>query len=53
MRVILKRNIFTAIGRFRANGKEPVELPDSLHGSLPKDAKVVEGPKRVATRKTG
>jgi hypothetical protein len=45
MRVILKRNFFSSVGRFRANGKTPIEMPDSLIDKLPKDAVVVEKPK--------
>lgn len=45
MLVILKRNFFTDLGRFRSTGKTPVEIPDSLAGKLPRDAVVIERPK--------
>ena len=44
MKVLLKRNWFTPLGRFKKSATKkgpPVEIPDSLRGRLPSDAVVV------------
>ena len=44
MQVLLKRNWFTPIGRFKKSATKkgpPVEIPDSLRGRLPSDAVIV------------
>lgn len=44
MQVLLKRNWFTPIGRFKKAATKkgpPVEIPDSLRGRLPSDAVIV------------
>ena len=45
MQVLLKRNWFTPLGRFKKSATKkgpPVEIPDSLRGRLPSDAIVVD-----------
>lgn len=45
MQVLLKRNWFTPIGRFKKSATKkgpPVEIPDSLRGRLPSDAVIVD-----------
>ena len=47
MQVLLKRNWFTPIGRFKKSATKrgpPVEIPDSLRGRLPSDAVIVDDP---------
>lgn len=47
MKVILKSDLFTPMGRFRKteNSRYPTELPDDVLPHLPKTATVVEEPK--------
>lgn len=45
MKVILKRNFATHMGRFRKG--DPVEMPDELFGALPSDAVIVNPPRTV------
>lgn len=44
MKAILKRSIFTHVGRFRSDGPREVTLPDVLFDSLPHDAVVTKPP---------
>ena len=44
MKVLLRRNWFTPLGRFKKSATKkgpPVEIPDSLRGRLPSDAIIV------------
>ena len=45
MQVLLKRNWFTPIGRFKKSATKkgpPVEIPEALRGRLPSDAVIVD-----------
>ena len=47
MQVLLKRNWFTPIGRFKKSATKkgpPVEIPESLRKRLPSDAVIVDDP---------